>query len=119
MFMRSMKCSTFAVLALFVSGALGAAVSEAQCNPQPLSGCKQQTVGDKGQLKIAETGGPDDKLAWKWLKGEETLDTDLGDPVATTNYTFCIYDTTAGAPALELEAVVPPGGTCDGKECWK
>jgi hypothetical protein len=47
-----------------------------------------------------------------------TID-DLGDPVASTGYAFCIYDHTAGVPALIYATSEPAGGTCDGKPCWK
>jgi hypothetical protein len=120
MFARRHQLSRIAVL-LSVAAAplLTAHVAQAQCAALPLAGCKQPTVPDKALLLLKDKGGPADKLTWKWIKGEETLLEDLGDPTATTGYTLCIYDASGGTPALELQAMVPPGGTCDGKDCWE
>jgi hypothetical protein len=46
--------------------------------------------------------------------------TDFGDPVAGGNaYQVCLYDASAGAPVLLSSMVVPGGGLCAGKPCWK
>ncbi|MBI3766962.1 MAG: right-handed parallel beta-helix repeat-containing protein [Deltaproteobacteria bacterium] len=61
-----------------------------------------------------------DLLTWKWAKGDATTLADFGDPVGgATDYTLCLYDTTAGAPSLRLRAEIPGGGVCRGKPCWK
>jgi len=61
-----------------------------------------------------------DKLLWKWIKGDLTVTSEFGDPVNTTEYVLCVYDTTASTPGLVLGITIPPGGTCaDDKPCWK
>jgi len=103
-----------------VFSALAATAARGQsCDPAPLSGCKQTVEGDKAALLIKSKGGDGDKLAWKWIKGDATALEDFGNPLDGTGYTLCIYDETAGTPALALAAFVPGGGVCDGKPCWK
>jgi hypothetical protein len=51
-----------------------------------------------------------DTVKWKWLKGEETLMTDFGDPFSSTEYTLCIYDETGGIPTLTTSLNLPPNG---------
>jgi hypothetical protein len=60
-----------------------------------------------------------DLLAWKWLKGAATLVTAFGDPTTGTAYDLCVYDATAGTPALVRAIAIPPGGDCGGQPCWK
>jgi hypothetical protein len=45
----------------------------------------------------------------------------FGNPLspAGTTYTFCVYDEDGGVATLALEALIPPGGLCDGSQCWK
>ena len=59
-------------------------------------------VKDKGM--DGATAG--DKLIWKWIKGSATQ-ADFGDPTATANYAFCVYD---GTGALAIEVNIPAGG---------
>ncbi len=89
------------------------------CGAQPLSGCRQSTVGNKSLLLLKDKGGPDDKLIFKWIRGEATDKSDFAFPVTASTYTMCIYDQTGGVSSLSLQALVPPGGTCDGNPCWK
>jgi hypothetical protein len=110
MLIRSQHGSMFAALALFAAGTLvDASAAQAQCAAQPLTGCKQPTVADKALLLLKNKGGAGDKLTWKWVKGEETLPTDLGDPTGTTDHTLCVYDASGGTAALVSQAVVPGG----------
>jgi hypothetical protein len=44
----------------------------------------------------------------------------LGDPLGgTPAYAFCVYDQTAGVPALKMGINIAAGGTCGTKPCWK
>jgi hypothetical protein len=60
-----------------------------------------------------------DRLTWKWLKGEATGLSDLGDPLAADAYALCIYDESGDTPETLLAATAPPGGTCRSKPCWR
>lgn len=90
------------------------------CAPIPLGGCKKPTLEFKGRLALKEKS-PDkgDSLVWKWVKGDAVSTGDLGDPLATDAYTFCLYD---GGGSLVSEGTIEPGGLCGTatpKPCWK
>jgi hypothetical protein len=89
--------------------------------PRPAASCSGSTSPGASQLAI-RNGSPDaqDALKWKWAKGGATALADFGDPVnGSTGYTVCLWDRDAGTPALVESLVVPPGGTCAGKPCWR
>jgi len=56
-----------------------------------------------------------DLVVWKWIKGEETVLADFGDPENTQEYTLCVFDN----GTTKLEATIPAGGTCGTAPCWK
>jgi hypothetical protein len=66
--------------------------------------------------------GPDDakdQLKWKWAKGDATDVADFMDPVnRSAGYAVCLYDA-SGRPLPLAQMAIEPGGTCDGKPCWK
>jgi len=85
----------------------------------PVDGC-QSTEGPAtvcltpGRAKIDIVDKPDDskdKLNWRWLKGEETLLGDFGQPNTSTDYALCIYDGVSGNPVLKSTLVAPPGAS--------
>ncbi len=67
--------------------------------------------------KNADGAGAKDKLIWKWIKGTVPTPGDFGDPTATATYSLCVYAGTTAA--VVVDGSVAPGGTCDGKDCWK
>ncbi len=86
------------------------------CPPEPLAGCRDQTL-PKGGLTLKDKGiDKGDSLSWKWLRGAATPLAAFGDPLGATTYTLCLYD---GSSMVALEALVPPAGTCGSKPCWK
>jgi cysteine-rich repeat protein len=62
-----------------------------------------------------------DQLVWRWTRGDAVTLGDLGNPVSGgTSYALCLYDTSGGTPSLARPPIViPAGGTCRGKVCWK
>ena len=89
--------------------------------PLPSASCHGPTAFGKTRLAI-ENAAPDarDQLEWKWAKGGATARADFGDPAAgTTAYTFCVYDRDAGNPGVVTSLVLPAGGDCGAKPCWK
>jgi hypothetical protein len=49
------------------------------------------------------------------VKGEATTVPEIGNPLGADSYTLCLYD---GNAVLQIEAIVPPGGTCGIDPCW-
>ncbi|MFN8544276.1 MAG: hypothetical protein U0807_08715 [Candidatus Binatia bacterium] len=85
----------------------------------PATGCKVATLPGKAKLQFKDK--PNDKsdsMLWKWLRGEATTLGNLGDPLATTSYTLCVYDESSAHPALVFETNLPAAGTCAGNPCW-
>jgi hypothetical protein len=101
----------------------GVADPPAPCasGPAAAADCHAATVSGKSQLAIKDqSSSTRDQLKWKWTKGAATDPSELGDPVGgDTTYTLCVYDYDAGTPTVVSSLVVPPGGTCGGKPCWK
>jgi cysteine-rich repeat protein len=104
----------------------GQACTQDSCHP--VNGCSSTTgpapvcmLAAKRSISIADRS-PDtkDKLSWKWVKGEETFYADFGNPLNTDSYTLCIYDESAGVPALKAELTVPNGSnwTTNGTKVW-
>jgi cysteine-rich repeat protein len=89
----------------------------AGCEPAP-GGCKDPTA-PTASAELLHAGSPtDDQLRFLWKRGEQTAVGELGDPLAGTAYTLCVYDTPSGVPALAYRASAPAGGTCGTRACW-
>ena len=77
------------------------------CAPTIDNGCKQSAVTS---IVLKSSGTP--AVIWKWQNGDATALRELGDPITTTDYDFCIYDGTvdqSGSPGLALSAQAPAG----------
>jgi hypothetical protein len=59
-----------------------------------------------------------DTFSWRWLKGAATPAAVFGDPLATDDYTLCVFDESTAQPRLLLGTTIPAGGTCGRKPCW-
>lgn len=90
------------------------------CPIMPASGCRQPVSSRASRLTIRDrlVGGKGDLLRWTWGRGEATTPPDLGDPTATTDYVFCLYEGAAGVDRLTWELDIPAGKTCGGPPCW-
>ncbi len=86
------------------------------CSVTPLAGCRNPTAAKKAQLKLKNVAdGSKDQLQWKWGSGAATTLAEFGDPIGSTSYALCLYDGTT----LISSSVIPAGGLCNGKPCWK
>ncbi|MFN8644166.1 MAG: hypothetical protein U0802_21860 [Candidatus Binatia bacterium] len=73
------------------------------CATTPAVGCR---TAQKSVLVIKDnTTNSKDKLSWKWIKGQTTLQTEFGNPTVDANLAVCVYDNTG----LLGEALVGPG----------
>ncbi|MEO6027426.1 MAG: hypothetical protein ABIR79_11220 [Candidatus Binatia bacterium] len=97
------------------SGRLVLADTSAAC-PLTADTCREPIVPGKATLYLRNDPAPDrDQLQWKWPKGAATTLADLGSPTTFDDYDVCFYD----ASGLRTSFVVPSGGTCGGKPCWR
>ena len=74
--------------------------------------CKQPTSPGSPLSVGAGSSPADNKITWKWLRGELTPVMEFGDPRTTTSYTLCVYDdddTALGGVRLMLSATAPAG----------
>jgi hypothetical protein len=89
----------------------------------PRTDCHEPFVTPSGlfQLQDVTPGTPDaaDTLTWNWFRGSATQKAEFGDPLSATNYDLCVYDESAGTPALVMSEHVAAEATCGGKACWK
>lgn len=59
-------------------------------------------------LKDDSTDDSKDKLIYKWIKGEETMQDDFGMPTGTTNYALCLYAGTTQTLIAEANVLADP-----------
>jgi hypothetical protein len=87
------------------------------CATGPVAGCRRPIRSQVAPLKVKNVS-PDlgDRLTWKWTHGAATSKADFGAPLADTTYQLCVYDAAGNTIA---RASAPPGGTCNGRPCWK
>jgi cysteine-rich repeat protein len=77
------------------------------CVPAIGDGCKQSAAT---AIVLTASGTP--SVTWRWRNGDATALRELGDPTATTEYDFCVYDGNVdsnGSPRLVLGARAPAG----------
>ncbi len=78
--------------------------------------CRKPVVARRSKVSLLDR--PDDakdRLTWTWGAGAATTLAELGDPTTSDAYALCVYD---GA-ALRATLLVPAGGTCGTKPCWR
>jgi hypothetical protein len=84
----------------------GVCVSQAA----PATGCIQPIASGKASL-VMRNAFPDtrDNLTWRWLKGGATTLADFGQPNVGDDLELCLFDESAGVPALKLDTKIPAG----------
>jgi len=88
------------------------ATPQSSCPSVPRVGC---AAAPKSQVLLgAAVDARGGRLQWKWDKGTASP-ADFGAPTTTTMTTVCAWDDRG----LVESAVVPPGGTCGTRPCWK
>jgi hypothetical protein len=79
------------------------------CADTPRAGCK---AAGKSTFQVKDKSTDErQQVLWKWLAGAATTVAELGDPIGTTEYGFCVYDTLASPPDRVMSAVLAPNGT--------
>jgi ELWxxDGT repeat protein len=91
-----------------------------RCNVAPEADCKAPIEAQGATLELLrESSVTNGTASWKWTKGTPTEKTEFGDPIRSTSYALCVFDTIAGVPGLVFESTIPPGGICNVKPCWR
>ena len=94
--------------------------SHVDCPTVPAVDCIQTTKDGASRLKIRNAEVGRDSMFWRWGSGQETLLTDLGDPLTTSEYTVCLYETVATISDMTFEEDIEAAGECGaGRPCWK
>ncbi len=90
------------------------------CFPEPLTDCRTTLAGRQTPLLVLKNRDNDrsDQLKSKWFTGfAAPIAEEYGDPLTTTNYVICVYDTTG----LRVQARAPADnllGPCRDGPCW-
>ena len=66
-------------------------------------------TAEKSALQIKNRGGKKNQLKWKFSKGEAFAQGDLGNPVDTTDYSLCVYDSAASSFSVSIAATIASG----------
>jgi 6-phosphogluconolactonase (cycloisomerase 2 family) len=81
------------------------------CAPTPATGC---SGADASALRVVAKDGPSDTVVWKWAASGAIS---VGDPLTTTEYALCVYDSSILAQPVFSSSILP-GRTCGTKPCW-
>jgi uncharacterized delta-60 repeat protein len=104
----------------------------AECDPvlgtvvRPRAGCKHTTTPGAASLKLRRGTTPaNDRLTWKWKKGDATSFAELGDPFTSspTNglHELCVFDVSGPEPVLMVATGAEPETfeLCARPPCWR
>ncbi len=75
----------------------------------PATTCKVVPTGSALLSIDNRSSDTRDRFAWVWRRGSATSHGDLGNPLTSTSYALCLYDSVGGAPQRRLSKVIPPG----------
>lgn len=91
----------------------------AGCTPKVGTCTAPITPAAKLQFAHYEGDASRDKLLFNWKAGGATSLVDFGNPLTSTSYELCLFETGHPQLYLRFQAGVPAGGSCAGKPCWK
>lgn len=97
------------------SFALSRISGDGPCVAGPEQGCLASTVPRRNTLTLIARPTGEDRLLWRWRRGEETARVTFGNPVTAHDYQLCAFD---GGGARVVSAAAPRGD-CGGGSCWK
>jgi cysteine-rich repeat protein len=76
----------------------------------PLLGCRHaadlRTCRSAQRSTLRVTTDAENRLVWRWRRGQSTSQSEFADPRATAVYTFCLFAGTSAAVAAEAD--IPP-----------
>jgi hypothetical protein len=91
------------------------------CAVSPLSGCRSVVERGRSMLQLLDrANNRNDMVIWRWFRGAATTTEEFGNPVESTIYNLCVYDSIADTPSLVLGSNIPSAGDCNmGRPCWR
>ena len=95
--------------------------SVSDCPETPSEMCRAPVTAGHSTLMVRDSLLLPDRVVWVWRSGSATSAEDLGDPLSTSDYAFCVYDETGGVPELVLEKEARGGTICipPSTPCWE
>jgi hypothetical protein len=91
--------------------------SAMHCTPAPKTECRNASQ-TKARVVYA-TSSESDQILWRWKAAGGVSPFDFADPSESTDYALCVYDTAFDTPVLALTVLVPAGGICNERPCWR
>jgi hypothetical protein len=91
------------------------------CPTSPLAGCRSVVERGRSMLQLIDRAdNRSDMVIWRWYRGAATTKEEFGDPINSTVYNLCIYDSIADTPSLVLGSNIPSVSDCNaGRPCWR
>src|SRR5262249_55769877 len=92
----------------------------AACEITPATGCRRPLKANKRTLfvRLDPTKTRKNRFTYEWRRGDAAPG-DFGTPEVDggTALNFCVYQGVSRQQVMGFK--IDPGGTCDGKPCWK
>lgn len=93
------------------------------CVAAPVSSppCKQPVVSGASRLRWTNTTPDfDDRLRWKWHRGEATTLAEFGSPDTVDDYALCVYEAASAPPQpiVRLQLLADTA-VCSEPPCWR
>jgi hypothetical protein len=88
------------------------------CGSVPAGGCRPAAPGKSSVFLRNHSDNKRDAFRWLWKGGGTALGDFLNPVSGAATYNFCVYDASADPQPL-MATTVLPGGTCNGRPCWK
>lgn len=85
------------------------------CVAGPELGCLASTVPRRNTLTLITPAAGEDRLLWRWRRGEETARVTFGNPVTTHDYELCVFDGSGD----RIVTAAAPHDDCGADSCWK
>jgi hypothetical protein len=89
------------------------------CPPLPVTDCRAALAHKSVLVMRRGRNTRHQRIAWRWKGDDSTVIEDLGNPITSTGYAFCIYDYSADLPSLIYASSEPAATMCVDKACWR
>ncbi|HYB99132.1 MAG TPA: M4 family metallopeptidase [Candidatus Limnocylindrales bacterium] len=90
-----------------------------RCAPAPVETCKLSMQPGDSSLAVRKSAKGSRRIVWKVAAASAAEPDDFGDPTAGGSYALCFYEEDTALPHLVAELLVPGGGQCGDRPCWK